>query len=769
MKSIRKSYKQAKFFFKSQQNPFKNKKNPDSDSSSDDENNNNNFLDQLSGSDNLSLLERLKSSDERVRELGIISLVNISFQTDLQSLQYFLTEEVLAILVNGLQDPNPSLMVHNIHACMNLLNVEMYQREKNAQIHVSKILVEKGILTNIDNLLRQLFNLFEGPESSQKQIFNGYKVLQALFYLLSTMCEIFQDNYLKLLTESKIGQDIIQYSFQALKIQGSQQNNHQQKQQQEDLLAENQISILNYLQVFSECTVVATAQSILQNEQNMEILFTIAKTFKNSSAQLALSTIINLTFSSIYGQNSSILQNQQFVTLIEKIYVLLDQQCQNILSLEIHSELTNMRQLINSKCLVDGNDGQKSQKQDDNNIFEEDDVFEMEFDQDFSQSHDEQNKPVKKTKKLKKRLNKEGKDALKLWMDSSDQILNLLTVLINIFEEQDNEEDFEEEEFDSDCEEKQQDLQNQIDKNNNGNQASNQNDEDCTLIIKQKIVDQLFQKGLIKQLVEKIQVISKDDQKFYTQVSKDSIRQIQRVEEYALSALQNFINNNFDKYFNQNKQIWSEIFVGLWQNFLKRSSQVEIYGNQQEQDNEIDEDTEQIEISKLNIAILNERLILLLLQKNEQFTTLQSNEDFSQFYQYFKKNINNFSKFNDNQDLILIFLDICALKYHPLKNKNKQDFEFITDLIVDLLQNCQQYMISAQTLNTLFDVHSEEMHDDIFQAKNLMSILEPGKQMFQTQMNALKNKFSRSEYSFLKQTLVNLKRFIDYKKQNIKF
>lgn len=76
-------------------------------------------------------------------------------------------------------------------------------------------------------------------------------------------------------------------------------------------------------------------------------------------------------------------------------------------------------------------------------------------------------------------------------------------------------------------------------------------------------------------------------------------------------------------------------------------------------------------------------------------------------------------------------------------------------------------MIIGETLNALFDVYSNEDYDDVFVQKGMTGILTYGYEVFKNKINENKNILSREDIGLLKNHLMNLKRFIQYKKENI--
>lgn len=65
-------------------------------------------------------------------------------------------------------------------------------------------------------------------------------------------------------------------------------------------------------------------------------------------------------------------------------------------------------------------------------------------------------------------------------------------------------------------------------------------------------------------------------------------------------------------------------------------------------------------------------------------------------------------------------------------------------------------------------MYSEEDKDDVFVELQLPQLLSNGKELFAAKLPEFKLSLDKSNYEFVKETLLNLKRFIKYKQDHIK-
>lgn len=113
-------------------------------------------------------------------------------------------------------------------------------------------------------------------------------------------------------------------------------------------------------------------------------------------------------------------------------------------------------------------------------------------------------------------------------------------------------------------------------------------------------------------------------------------------------------------------------------------------------------------------------------------------------------------------------IDVVAFRCQEKCGITRSDNEAACDFITALLYH-DNLMIVANALNALFDVYSEEGFDDVFRAKDLLSLCEQGYPVFKLKIQtAAKSKALKGQnLSFVKSTLLNLRNFIVYKKEHL--
>ena len=63
-------------------------------------------------------------------------------------------------------------------------------------------------------------------------------------------------------------------------------------------------------------------------------------------------------------------------------------------------------------------------------------------------------------------------------------------------------------------------------------------------------------------------------------------------------------------------------------------------------------------------------------------------------------------------------LDIISIRFHPKIHKSEYENRIIADILVKYLESSNMKIV-MYSLNTIFDVYSEEIFDYIFVEKNL--------------------------------------------------
>jgi len=79
----------------------------------------------------------------------------------------------------------------------------------------------------------------------------------------------------------------------------------------------------------------------------------------------------------------------------------------------------------------------------------------------------------------------------------------------------------------------------------------------------------------------------------------------------------------------------------------------------------------------------------------------------------------------------------------------------------------QNLLIVTQALDAMFDVYSEENHDDVFVHLGILTLLKEGYPLLKQKAKSLKKMFDPEEFGTIKDAINNLKRFIEYKEKHI--
>lgn len=100
------------------------------------------------------------------------------------------------------------------------------------------------------------------------------------------------------------------------------------------------------------------------------------------------------------------------------------------------------------------------------------------------------------------------------------------------------------------------------------------------------------------------------------------------------------------------------------------------------------------------------------------------------------------------------------------RSKNRDEIEVIARCLAAGLNDASLEVV-AEALNALFDVFSDEQFDDIFRIAQLLNALEQTAVNVRTKLRAEKKDIDRALAAHVKETLLNLVRFIKYKKKHL--
>jgi hypothetical protein len=162
----------------------------------------------------------------------------------------------------------------------------------------------------------------------------------------------------------------------------------------------------------------------------------------------------------------------------------------------------------------------------------------------------------------------------------------------------------------------------------------------------------------------------------------------------------------------------------------------------------------------LEKKIINIEDIISENNKNEELNPLDYKLLFSIFNYYM------------NDDYIKInIIDIIALIYSTEITNDKSWYEIIQEinnLLVTLLYNEKNIEIASHVINAFMDIYQwdDEILNKILKNSNILNIMSNGSKNFKQKMENLykTNELTEDAYSYISETLTNMKRFIKYKK-----
>ena len=164
----------------------------------------------------------------------------------------------------------------------------------------------------------------------------------------------------------------------------------------------------------------------------------------------------------------------------------------------------------------------------------------------------------------------------------------------------------------------------------------------------------------------------------------------------------------------------------------------------------------------LEKKLINIETILIENNKNEELNPLDYKLLFS-IFNYFL-----------NDDYIKInIIDIISLIYSTEITNDKSWYEVIQEinnLLMTLLYNEKNIEISSHVINAFMDIYQwdDVILNKILKNSNVLNIMSNGLKTFKQKMENLykTNELTEDAYSYVSETLTNMKRFIKYKKEN---
>ena len=265
------------------------------------------------------------------------------------------------------------------------------------------------------------------------------------------------------------------------------------------------------------------------------------------------------------------------------------------------------------------------------------------------------------------------------------------------------------------------------------------------------LINQCFNDNFISTLLKLLNNLTKNNIESFFMDNNDCILRIkENLNEMSVLIL-GIINNIVSKL---NKKLKKDN-IGLLMNIIY------IKLNKYKSDN--DEEIYLIILLLRNILekkIINIEDIISENNKNEELNPLDYKLLFSIFNYYM------------NDDYIKInIIDIIALIYSTEITNDKSWYEIIQEinnLLVTLLYNEKNIEIASHVINAFMDIYQwdDEILNKILKNSNILNIMSNGSKNFKQKMENLykTNELTEDAYSYISETLTNMKRFIKYKK-----
>ena len=265
------------------------------------------------------------------------------------------------------------------------------------------------------------------------------------------------------------------------------------------------------------------------------------------------------------------------------------------------------------------------------------------------------------------------------------------------------------------------------------------------------LINQCFNDNFISSLLKLLNNLTKNNIESFFMDNNDCILRIkENLNEMSVLIL-GIINNIVSKL---NKKLKKDN-IGLLMNIIY------IKLNKYKSDN--DEEIYLIILLLRNILekkIINIEDIISENNKNEELNPLDYKLLFSIFNYYM------------NDDYIKMnIIDIIALIYSTEITNDKSWYEIIQEinnLLVTLLYNEKNIEIASHVINAFMDIYQwdDEILNKILKNSNILNIMSNGSKNFKQKMENLykTNELTEDAYSYISETLTNMKRFIKYKK-----
>ena len=682
--------------------------------------------------DTVRLVDNLKSYDPNTREMATIALAQLNF-SDENILKGIIEQGIIPLLIERLVDTNHQIVLNSLLALLNLCESE----QKIDGTDLAYRVFQAGILTVADSILITLVKQMLNEQNQNKSVKVQMLMIEYMYKIASALAEALDEEHLLSITQSKLTNESIGLFL---------------------TINSNEIltGIASYWHVLAEsslevCKRIAGAKEILER-------CVVLVNDKSASAELK-AYISGMLFNIITKLDTMNVEIPNKLALSEMILSTIF----DIISIQILDEINNlvkMHELMAPQARKGKVNVKEAMKEDIKthpsemaNLIDEDETAESTI----------PNEKIEETKGEWTDL--QFKEAVKIWQDSAAAIEICLGLLINIFEVEDEEAEFEDAgEIESDDE---QQIMEMGKKASITTEASKPRTE-----FFQKIVSNEIKEKLLKNLVDKCKHVSVEHYEFLTELNLTNLLfRCNRIIEFAFSALMNLCINSIYKQLPSGSdsagviKFSTELVNFLWSEF---KFYIEIIYNQtleapeEEEKNNSKKDKKAIrqEIDHEKVQV-NEILNFLLLVLSKSPPEVAANISIYEVL-HAKKALFHIL----DQQTKLYLIELIGVKASPKNKMSIQDNVLVADHLIEVLK-MDDVMLIGEALNALFDIYPDVDYDVVFKEKNLLTILNFGYNVFKEKIKAARKDLTNEDISTLKQHLMNLKRFIKYKKESM--
>lgn len=682
--------------------------------------------------DTVRLVDNLKSYDPNTREIATTALAQLNF-SDENVLKGVVEQGIIPLLIERLVDTNHQIVLNSLLALLNLCESE----QKVDGVDLAYRVFQAGILTVADSILITLMKQMLNEQSQSKSLKVQVLMVEYIYKIASALAEALEEEHLLSITQCKLTSESIGL-FLAINSN--------------EILT----GIASYWHVLAEsslevCKRIASSKEILER-------CVIILNDKSSSAELK-AYISGMLFNIITKLDSMNVEIPNKLELSELILSTIF----DIISIQILDEINNlvkMHELMAPQARKGKLSAKEALKEDFKTHLSEGATL---HEEDETAESNNRNEEIEETKGGEW-TDLQFKEAVKIWQDSAAAIEVCLGLLINIFEVEEEEAEFEDVgEIESDDEQQIMEMEKKA-----GNTVDTSKPRSEFF---QKIVSNEIKEKLLKNLVDKCKHVSVEHYEFLTELNLTNLLfRCNRIIEFAFSALMNLCINSIYKQISAPSdaagvtKFSAELVTFLWSEF---KFYIEIIYHQTLSADEEEKDDgskskkvirQEVDHEKVQV---NEILKFLLLVLGKSSPEVAANISLHEIL-HAKKAL--FHVLDQQTKLYLI--ELVALKASPKNKTSIEDNALVADHLIEILKN-DDVMLIGEALNAIFDIYPDVDYDIVFKEKNFLTILNYGYSVFKDKIKAARKDLNKEQVGTLKQHLLNLKRFIKYKKETM--